>query len=292
MAPSGCPASFLDVGMAKPKLPDGPVPLHHQLANHLRAVISRSRPGARLASDFGLVQVHGVSRTTVRRAIQTLVVEGLVVRRKGLGTFVATRRIAQPLDNVWAFVETFTEHGLHPTSELAIFNWIDDASLLPAELTSLQKGALMLRRLYKVDDVPYAVADAYIPYPFGQELSRADIERHPTFQILQDRSHVRLQHARVTLRGSAASAAVAEALAIRQGAPLLVLRRWLHDIEGTLVQYSIHHLPADKFEFSLEPSLSGERHVAYSFGQPITRLSIAVNPPTDLPVPSSRTLRS
>src|SRR4051812_46886122 len=74
-------------------LHDGPVPLYHQLEQDLVDRISGGEfaPGDLLPSEEGICEQYGVSRITVRRALESLIHQGLIVRRRGVGSFVAQR---------------------------------------------------------------------------------------------------------------------------------------------------------------------------------------------------------
>ena len=260
--------------VAAPALVNGPEPLHDQLTSKLRALAGEIGVGSRLPSEAELGSQYAVSRTTVRRAVQTLVDEGLVVRRQGVGAFVTQVRIAQGLDDVWAFAEILTRHGLRPKSSLVRYEWLNDESSLPPELAFSHDGGLAFRRIYSVDGEPYGVADAYIPAVFGRRLSRKDVEEHPSFEILQEREHVAVQRAQIVVHSRGAPGDVADALHLAEGSPILVLERTLYAAGGDLVQYSVHYLPGTKFEFGIEASLTGEHRFAYSFASAIPRLAI------------------
>lgn len=256
---------------------EGPDALHEQLTARLRADIQRLGPGARLPTEQELTSTYGISRTTVRSALQVLVDEGLLVRRQGRGTYVATPRLAHPLDQVWAFVETFTAGGLAPSSEVIGFGWVENQNELPTELGGPHSGALHVRRLYRVSDEPAALAEAYLPDPYGRSISRADVEEHPTFQVLQERLGVDVHRARVVVRSRAADNKVADALGLVPQSPLLVLHRWLYSADAALLQYAVYHLPADQFEFSLEPTLDQPHSVSYAFHTAVPTLTMSAH---------------
>lgn len=258
---------------------DAPESLHEQLIARLRADMVTMSEGTRLPTEAELTSRYGVSRTTVRNALQVLVDEGQLIRRQGRGTFVARPRLTHPLDQVWAFVETFTARGLRPESDVIAFQWIPWPSKLPEELADADDGALLVRRLYRVNGEPVALAEAFLPPPFGLAISRADVEEHPTFQILQEKLETPIHHARITVRSSAADPAIAELLECDTGTPLLVLHRWLFSAEDQLLQYAAYRLPADLFEFSLDSQLGQPHPVSHQFNQARPVLTMAIAPP-------------
>src|SRR6266496_5274589 len=101
----------------------GPIPLYHQLSQLLRTAIEQGtyHPGDRLPSEPELIREYGVSRITVRQALDELEAEGRVVRRHGKGTYVAEPRIEQELVRLTDFVEDMQQAGQHPSSRVLAF---------------------------------------------------------------------------------------------------------------------------------------------------------------------------
>lgn len=95
------------------RLNAGPVPLYQQLKSVLKDDIERGvyKSGDRLPSEPDLIREYGISRITVRQALDDLEVEGLIVRRHGKGTYVAERQIEQELVRLTDFVEDMQRAG-------------------------------------------------------------------------------------------------------------------------------------------------------------------------------------
>src|SRR5579863_9052969 len=96
-------------------------PLYRQLSDRLRGQIARMRAGDRISSEPELAQSLGVSRFTVAKAIESLVDEGLVVRRQGKGTFVAVPPLLRTPIDLRSFTESVRATGRSATSELLEF---------------------------------------------------------------------------------------------------------------------------------------------------------------------------
>ncbi len=225
--------------------------LHERLAGELRD-LARSLPEqAVLPSESDLMRRFRVSRTTVRRALKTLVAEGLLTRRQGLGTFVARRRVGHPLTDLGGFVEAFTRHGLEVDSELTSFGWAADAADLPDGAPPDSGGGLAFRRVYRVDGSVWAVADCCVFEPYGSGISRADLQRDPSFELLQERFGSPITGSEITVGIGDVAPDVAALLGARSASEVLQLRRLLSGIGGTPVQYAIYRVPADRFEFTV-----------------------------------------
>lgn len=241
--------------------------MHHQLAQLLRARVMRLQPGEQFPTEHQLAADYQISRTTVRRSVQTLVAEGLLVRRQGKGTFVAPQRIVHPLDRLRPFVSIFTAAGIMPTGHVLAYQWVSGADT-PAGLPAMERGALLVRRLYLLAETPQAVAEIYVPDPFGQQIARSEIQEHPIYQVLQDKLNLTLAQGAVTLRSTPASSPIAEHLQLPPGNPVLVMQRATYDDQDRLVECAFYHLPADKFELQLSVPARQPETLSYSFSHP------------------------
>src|SRR5699024_9634332 len=110
-------------------------------------------------------------------------------------------------------------------------------------------AGLAFRRHYRVAGATWAVADGLVLEPYGSRLSRADLEHHPSYHLLQQRGAVAAS--RIAVGCAPAPADVAAELARPEGASALVLRRVLTDADASPVQRTTYHLRPDRFEFSL-----------------------------------------
>jgi GntR family transcriptional regulator len=231
--------------------------LYERLADRLRELVASLPEAAPLPSESELMRRHGVSRSTVRRALKTLVGAGLLTSRQGVGTFVARRPVGHPLTELGGFVEAFTRHGLEVQSELGAFGWAYDAAGLPAGAPPDASGALVFRRIYQVDAVVWAVADCCVFEPYGADISRADLQRRPSFELLQDRFGSPIANSEITVGLGRVATDVANLLAVRPDSSVLRLRRLLSTRDARPVQYAVYHVPADRFEFIVREPVSG-----------------------------------
>ena len=239
--------------------------MHEQLAGRLRTLVAQMQPDSQMPTEKDLVDRYGVSRTTVRRALGALVEEGLLVRRQGAGTFVAPQRIVHPLDQLRPFVSIFSSVGKQPEGLILRFEW----SANPPQLSNLGcTEGLLVRRLYTIDGAPQAIADIAIPAPFGQRISRSQIEEHPIYQVLQQDLGLTLSYGKITLASEGAPSDLARHLGVEAGHPLLVLSRATFDKEDRPVEHAIYHLLPDRFELRLTVEAAELENVSYSFSRP------------------------
>jgi GntR family transcriptional regulator len=174
-------------------------PLYRQLTDRLRLEVARRQPGERIASEPELALTLGVSRFTVAKAIETLVDEGLVVRRQGKGTFVAVPPLHRTPGQLRGFTEAIHAAGRHATAELLRFGpteWRPDLPYGPSETL------ILLERLRHVDDMPIALHRSVLSAALVAEigLTRA-IAADPRFSLYQflEAKGLRIEHGIETL---------------------------------------------------------------------------------------------
>lgn len=243
---------------------NGAIAVHEQLSGQLRTEVGAATPGSRLPTEEDLMARYGVSRTTVRRAVQTLVNEEMLVRRQGKGTFVASQRPVQTIDQLAPFVESFTASGLRPVVTLLQYDWVSGAEALDG-LGEAEESVLRLRRLYRANDLPQAVADIYVPERFGRLLSRADAEEHPIYQLLQERAHHDPHHAEITLTCAPASEDVAGQLEVPATQALPRLQRITRAENGEWLECMVARLRPESFELRTVVTAQLPHPVSYNF---------------------------
>jgi len=235
------------------------------LADALRARIAAGDvgPGGALPSEGELGRGYGTSRVTVRRALDILRREGLVTSRRGSGWFAAVDPVRQPLGRVTTVEAAVEAAGATPSREILSFGFVEATPAVAAALGA-DRGAdvLCVERLNRADGEPFALVTVWVGADLGAELSRADIERAPFYDVLPLRG-VDLATVHQTITAEVADAPTARRLDIAPGDPLLFVRRVTHDASGAPVLYSEHRYPAARTTFEIEFSLnSGVLHHA------------------------------
>lgn len=210
------------------RLNAGPIPLYHQLKQALRREIERGvyKPGDRLPSEPELIRLYGISRITVRQALDELDAEGLIVRRHGKGTYVAERRIEQELVRLTDFMEDMQQAGQNPSSRvLALAH--EPASLTVARALHLKDGTEVVRvnRLRLADDRPMAFDITWLPLRFGELLVGMDLTQETIYHILETRYAIPVVSGAFSITAVTATHQQADLLEVPAGAALLVIRR-------------------------------------------------------------------
>lgn len=208
--------------------------------------------GGALESETDLARRYGVSRMTLRRALETLRDEGLVSSRKGAGWFVAVDPVRQALGRFTTIEAALADAGATWERRVLEFGFLP-ATVEAGDLLGLRPGeeVLRVRRLNLADGEPFAVVTVWVPAGLGASLSRADVERATFYDLLPLRG-VQLGGAVQTITAAAATPDDAALLGVARGAPLLVCRRLTRDASGTPAILSEHRYAAHRTVFEVE----------------------------------------
>ncbi|MFV0132519.1 GntR family transcriptional regulator [Streptomyces sp. HMX87] len=229
-----------------------PVPLYHQLAQQLEAAIEHGglAPGDRLGNEVDLSARLGLSRPTVRQAIQSLVDKGLLVRRRGVGTQVVHTRVRRPLE-LSSLYDDLEAAGQGPTTRV-VRHEPEPAAADVAAALGVPDGSevTVLERLRLTHGRPVAVLCNYLPAGL-LELDDARLESTGLYRMMRA-AGITLHSARQTVGARSATAEEAARLDERPGAALLTMRRTAYDVTGRPVEYGTHIYPASRYTFDFQ----------------------------------------
>jgi GntR family transcriptional regulator len=231
------------------------LPLYWQLAEHLRRVIAEGRyaQGTQFPTEEALGREFGVSRITVRAALDRLAAEGLLRRERGRGTFVAAPPIEHDLGQLTDFAEDMAAAGLRPASRVTHFAE-EPATPAVAALLGVAPGATITRidRLRLADEQPLAFDRTYLPLRYGRLLDPEALATETILRQLETRYAIPILSGRYTVEATIASGEVGEALRIAPGAPVLLLHRTSLTTGEAVVYYQQRHYRADRVRYTLD----------------------------------------
>ena len=216
--------------------------------------------GATLPGELKLAETHGVSRVTIRRALDALVSDGLIERRVGRGT-IATRPASTPGQIKADFATLMPQ--LRRMADETTARLLSFAYAAPpphvAKALKLQDGALIQRavRLRLIDGLPFSYLTTYVPEEIAQSYSEADLASNPLFRLLERRG-VKLNFARQTVSAMLATPEIAEALETDIGAALISVTRVVLDVDGKGIEYLLAHYRPDRFQLEMNLTRVGE----------------------------------
>ena len=204
-------------------------PLYQQIKDLLTRSLSVGewKPGEALPSEPELAQRFQVSQGTVRKALDALTAEGVLVRRQGKGTFVATHAEAQVQ---YRFLRLMPDQGPREAMQRRFLDLkrqragVDIARALEMKAGD---GVLQLRRLLLSGDTPVVLDDLWLPARLFKGLSaeRLQAYRGPMYGLFESEFGVQMIRAEEKIRAVAAAEAEAAVLGVAPGAPLLLVER-------------------------------------------------------------------
>ena len=228
-------------------------PLYHRVYTALRQqlVDGRFPEGEPLPGEPKMAKLHAVGRVTLRRALQQLEAEGLILRRPGAGTFPARPKglPRRRRDNL---------HGwLGPVVAVADGTSVKDLSFEmvqappeAADALELKPGTkvLRIRRMRVKRGEPVIYATIYIPQLHAGLFSEATLDQRTTTEVLEQ-AGVPLTTVDQSLSARTCDGAVAEALGLSIGTALIFVRRTLRDDDDRPVEYFESFYRSDRYEY-------------------------------------------
>lgn len=211
-----------------------------------RVLAGEYAAGRVLPSEAVLSGEFGVSRVTVRKALEQLRDEGLVDSRQGFGWFVAGETVRQPLARLATIEDQMRDSGAMPERRILEFAF-ERAPRDVAQALGVTQ-VLRVRRVNLADGEPFAIVTVWCPAELAEHLSRADVERSPFYELLD----VPLSGATQTIGADAASNDEAALLHVPAGSPVLRCLRTTTSTDGRTVLFSRHVFPAHRTEFVVD----------------------------------------
>jgi len=233
--------------------PQSAIPLYFQVEQDLATSIATGAlaPGSQLPSEEELVQKYGVSRTTVRKAIQELERLELIEIRRGKGTFVREAKLVQELTALTGFVEDMVEIGLKPSARLLGTRTLPASEEVARQLRlPIGTEVMQIKRVRLADDSPVSLDETYLPRTLGEKVVTDDLEVYPIFSLLEGKYDTPLLEADYRIEAASADPFVAEALGIENKSPILLIERVTYSLEQRPVDFEKLFYRGDKLRLT------------------------------------------
>lgn len=226
------------------------VPAYRRLALTLEEAIESGRyqRGDRLPSEHTLVAEHGVSRNTVRQALDVLAARNLVRRHQGRGTFVSAQGVSHVLGDLRSFTDVLRDRGLTPGIERVDVS-LDEDPPLAARQFLRSSNSWCVTRVRLGDGRPFCLMDSWLPERLGEAIDPAILRERQSLYVLLTELGASPHEATETIRAEAATKRDAEALGIDVGVPTISIYRWTTDHRGLPVEYVRCVSPGDRYEY-------------------------------------------
>ena len=235
---------------------DSPIPFYVQLLDMLRDNIKQGvwQPGDQLPGEYSLCDAYAVSRTVVRQALGGLEAEGLIVRRKGKGAFVAEPKIVESLaQKLTGFHQDMRERGLMPVSQVLVQAVVPAPPNIARYLEIPPEAPIIqLCRLRFVQNEPIVLVTSYLPHALCPGLEEVDFRQQSLYVYLERTYGLVIARGRRRIEAIVADAHEAELLQVAVGAPLLLLDSVSYLEDNTPLEYYHAAHRGDRSQFEVE----------------------------------------
>jgi GntR family transcriptional regulator len=231
-----------------------PVPLHHQLKQYLHEQILRGhwKPNDLIPSEQELQEQFGLSRITVRRALSDLVNEGLLVRERGRGTFVAPPKLTHSPQGRRSLTDSMLQQGIQPGWQILDRGFVEASSEV-AEQLAVPAGSRVycIRRLRLADDQPIGVHTAYLRGDLADAVDEAALREGGSLHYLSRLPQMISARATRIIEAVAATEVEARLLHVMPGSPILQITRVVADSQGRPIEYLQARYRGDRFKYQI-----------------------------------------
>ncbi|WP_048716545.1 GntR family transcriptional regulator [Bacillus sp. 522_BSPC] len=231
---------------------DSHIPIYYQLEMEIKEIIKELTPGDPISSEREFSEKYGISRMTVRQAINNLVAEGVLVRQRGKGTFVATPKVEQELSGLTSFSEDMRSRGLTPKTKILDFKTIPCPRRVASKLRIEEEEMVYeFSRLRIADEIPMALETSYIPTALIKELQEETLHGS-IYEYVEKTLQLKISHATQTIESTLSQKNESIPLGIKEGAPALLMERYSYLENGTPFEYVKSIYRGDRYKFVID----------------------------------------
>lgn len=237
-----------------------PVPLYSQIRELLRERIldGTYRGDQQMPSEHEMVKAFGVSRITVRQALNDLQKEGLIFKIHGKGTFVSRAKAVQSLMRVEGFGEAMSGAGHETFSRVLGHRVVHAGKSVAARLQVGERDEIMeIRRLRYLDREPISLDVTYVPLDIGRRLVKEDLARRDVFVILDNDYGFALERADLRIDAMVADASLANQIEIPEGAAVLRIERLTYTTGDRPIDFEYLYYRGDAFQYFVKVGRRG-----------------------------------
>ncbi len=232
---------------------NNPAPLHAQVENILREMSTRSEyiQGKPLPKEIDMAKWLGIARNTLRQATNKLVYEGLLVRKKGVGTFVVPKNVVTRLESWSSFTQEMSQRGVE-LKNYQMETAFEEADEELASILNINVGKKVLRldRLRGDHETPFVLFVSYFHPRIG--LTGKENFNRPLYKILEQDYSTRPVISSEEINAIKATADLALKLKIPVEDPLLFRKRRILDPGERIIEYNLCYYRGDKFTYSID----------------------------------------
>lgn len=232
-----------------------PIPLHAQAEQLLRKMISEEeyQNGKVFPNEIELAKVLAISRSTLRQAINKLVFEGLLVRKKRSGTKVAKSVVSSKSNNWLSFSQEMKLRGITIKNFETQVSWVlPDEEIADFFEIKPDRKVLKMEKLRGKPDEPFVYFVSYFHPRVG--LTGEEDFKMPLYEMLEHEHSVIATLSKEEISAKAADSFIAGKLKIALDSPVLFRKRFVYDHGERPIEYNLGYYKADSFVYTVESS--------------------------------------
>ncbi|MCM3024029.1 GntR family transcriptional regulator [Heyndrickxia ginsengihumi] len=230
---------------------ESPIPIYFQIQEYIRKMVESGEweVGDAIPSERILSEQFSVSRMTIRQAVQGLVDEGLLTRKRGSGTFISSQKVEQPLEGRTSFTKLMEDRGMKPSSEIIAFQRRKaEGTEIKALKLSEDALVLLIERIRYGDDIPIALEKIVTPWEISKDITKEELNQS-FYQFLERKKGLKLGNGTQSIEAVAADERVAQLLKINNGSPVLSIERVTTLASGVPFEYVHSQYAGSRFKF-------------------------------------------
>lgn len=226
-------------------------PLYIQLAYIIREDIQNGKYNAdqKIPTEKELSEIYSVSRITIRSALDILVRENLLTRRRGKGTFIVSKKLYKSMSGIYSFTDICNINGMKPGAK-TIKCVIEDAE--PDDISELNLSSedkvIAVERIRYADGTPVSMEISRYPAETYQFLLDEDLNNNSLFSVLKDKHNIQFSHATKVIEVKRATYQMATYLGVPKDYPLLYISSLTYDMANTPSHRTQQYINSDRFK--------------------------------------------
>ncbi|MDD4797657.1 MAG: GntR family transcriptional regulator [Eubacteriales bacterium] len=230
-----------------------PIPLHVQIERYLRQMIQQEKyqNGKLLPGEWEMANAFGVSRNTYRTAIDKLVRDGLVVRKKGIGTMVNRRRISTTLERWSGFSEEMSAQGIAMELLSQSVSWVSADDEVAFDM-GVKAGTRLCRleRIRGIDGQPVVLFLSYFHPRVG--IHAQEDFSGPLYDVLEKRYNAHAHISNEEISALPLNDYLSDKLRLRENVPVLLRKRHVLNRGEKLLELCYAYYRSDKFVYNVQ----------------------------------------
>jgi len=235
------------------------VPLHFQLFKEIKdqIVSGKFEPGDFLGTEKSLMEEYGVSCTTLRRALQSLVQSGYVYRKAGKGTFIRRVNVNENSSPLYSFIEEMELLGLKPKTHVLAITTMKANELIAKKLAvSKSSTVYTIKKLLETNSRPIGVWESYWQFDIGKRLAGYDLN-HNLFDTVENKLRITLGEAEADFKAALATQEEAKLIGVEENSPMLIMLRTNYSVSGRPILFGRTAYRGDIYSFRIRMVRSG-----------------------------------